>query len=200
MTLEMYVKEYIKNNKNNEKSLNNYLEKYSSLNNIEDAIKYGATARLSNENKHSHQRRLKVEILEQVRDKLLEEVEKIKKCTSFEELIEIVEECKESGFGELAIYDTALRIGSNINIYPEKVYLHAGTKKGAKELGLKISNKVIEFSDLPEELKGLKPYEVEDFLCIYKDKFRNIIERKYIKEKLVKVPNFKIIRYNYLKE
>lgn len=197
MTLEMYVKEYIKNNK---KSLNNYLEKYSSLNNIEDAIKYGATARLSNENKHSHQRRLKVEILEQVRDKLLEEVEKIKKCTSFEELIEIVEECKESGFGELAIYDTALRIGSNINIYPEKVYLHAGTKKGAKELGLKISNKVIEFSDLPEELKGLKPYEVEDFLCIYKDKFRNIIERKYIKEKLVKVPNFKIIRYNYLKE
>lgn len=188
MTLEMYVKEYIKNNK---KSLNNYLEKYSSLNNIEDAIKYGATARLSNENKHSHQRRLKVEILEQVRDKLLEEVEKIKKCTSFEELIEIVEECKESGFGELAIYDTALRIGSNINIYPEKVYLHAGTKKGAKELGLKISNKVIEFSDLPEELKGLKPYEVEDFLCIYKDKFRNIIERKYIKEKLVKVPNFK---------
>lgn len=197
MTLEMYVKEYIKNNK---KSLNNYLEKYSSLNNIEEAIKYGATARLSNENKHSHQRRLKVEILEQVRDKLLEEVEKIKKCTSFEELIEIVEECKESGFGELAIYDTALRIGSNINIYPEKVYLHAGTKKGAKELGLKISNKVIEFSDLPEELKGLKPYEVEDFLCIYKDKFRNIIERKYIKEKLVKVPNFKIIRYNYLKE
>lgn len=197
MTLEMYVKEYIKNNK---KSLNNYLEKYSSLNNIEDAIKYGATARLSNENKHSHQRRLKVEILEQVRDKLLEEVEKIKKCTSFEELIEIVEECKESGFGELAIYDTALRIGSNINIYPEKVYLHAGTKKGAKELGLKISNKVIEFSDLPEELKGLKPYEVEDFLCIYKDKFRNIIERKYIKEKLVKVPNFKIIIYNYLKE
>lgn len=197
MTLEMYVKEYIKNNK---KSLNNYLEKYSSLNNIEDAIKYGATARLSNENKHSHQRRLKVEILEQVRDKLLEEVEKIKKCTSFEELIEIVEECKESGFGELAIYDTALRIGSNINIYPEKVYLHAGTKKGAKELGLKISNKVIEFSDLPGELKGLKPYEVEDFLCIYKDKFRNIIERKYIKEKLVKVPNFKIIRYNYLKE
>lgn len=197
MNLEMYVKKYIKNNK---KSLNNYLKKYRSLKNIEDAIQFGAMAKLSNGNKHPHQRRLKVEIMEEVKNRLLSEVDKIKKCRSFEELIKIVEKCKESGFGELAIYDTALRIGSNINIYPEKVYLHAGTEKGAKELGLKFSNKVIEVSELPEELKRLKPYEVEDFLCIYKDEFKNIIKRKYIKEKLVKAPNYKIIGYNYIKE
>ena len=195
MNLEMYVKKYIKNNK---KSLNNYLKKYSSLKNIEDAIQFGAMAKLSNGNKHPHQRHLKVEIMKAVKNRLLLEVDKIKKCTSFEELIKIVENCKESGFGELAIYDTALRIGSNINIYPEKVYLHAGTEKGAKELGLKFSNRVIEVNELPEELKKLKPYEIEDFLCIYKDEFKNIIKRKYIKEKFVKVTNYKIIGYNYI--
>lgn len=197
MRLERYLKSYIKNNK---KSLNNYLAKYSKLKDMNDVITCAVMAKFPNGNKHPHQRRVKLQVMEQVRDKLLEEENKIKECKSFDELIEIIESCKVKGFGELAIYDTALRIGSKINIYPEKIYLHAGTKIGAKELGLKIDNKVIEVSKLPEELKKLKPYEIEDFLCIYKDKFKRRLKKKEIKKKLIRCCDNNIIRYQYIKK
>jgi hypothetical protein len=64
-------------------------------------------------------------------------------ANSFADLIGIVASIAEgvSGLGELYIYDTALRIGAKSGLEPDMVYLHAGTRKGAKALGLDASMK-----------------------------------------------------------
>lgn len=51
------------------------------------------------------------------------------------------------------------------------MYLHAGTKKGCKALGVPAKEGTVEMSQLPKPLQGLEPYQAEDFLCIFKDKF-----------------------------
>jgi hypothetical protein len=44
------------------------------------------------------------------------------------------------GFGELAVYDCSLRVGSYLNLLPDKIYLHAGTRKGAEALKMNVSS------------------------------------------------------------
>ncbi|HQM80509.1 MAG TPA: hypothetical protein PLX02_02700 [Syntrophorhabdaceae bacterium] len=75
------------------------------------------------------------------------------------------------GIGELAVYDTALRIGAFLRIEPSKVFLHAGTRTGARALGLETSAEFLEVSSVPSEFQVLKPSEIEDVLCIYKHRF-----------------------------
>jgi len=77
-----------------------------------------------------------------------------------------------SGIGELYIYDTALRIGAKLGLEPDKIYLHRGTREGAKYLGLNFEKKYLEITEVPAELRTLKPREIEDVLCIYKDQFK----------------------------
>jgi hypothetical protein len=60
-----------------------------------------------------------------------------------------------------------------LNILPEKVYLHSGTRCGAKNLGLNFKAKALEVDELPEEFKELQPYEIEDALCIFCHDFLN---------------------------
>jgi hypothetical protein len=72
------------------------------------------------------------------------------------------------GLGELYAYDTAYFIGAHLDLTPEKVYLHAGTRKGAQALGFSGGLAYLMPSQLPVELHILTPYEMEDFLCIYK--------------------------------
>ena len=70
------------------------------------------------------------------------------------------------------MYDTALRIGAKLGVAPVRVYLHTGTREGAKRLGIETKGvSALWPSELPEALRELEPYEVEDVLCIYKDKF-----------------------------
>ena len=71
-------------------------------------------------------------------------------------------------FGKLAVYDTACRLGVYLELEPEVVYLHAGTIKGARALGLDTSRSYLEMDELPRPLRLLEPWECEDFLCIYK--------------------------------
>jgi hypothetical protein len=70
--------------------------------------------------------------------------------------------------GELYVYDTSLRIGAYMGIWPQKVYLHAGTRKGAKALGFPSTARSIDPLAMPIEMSQLEPREMEDFLCIYK--------------------------------
>ena len=39
------------------------------------------------------------------------------------------------GIGSLTVYDTATRIGAFLKLEPDRVYLHAGTRDGARALG-----------------------------------------------------------------
>jgi hypothetical protein len=103
---------------------------------------------------------------------LLDNKKSIKDVKDFDELFVLIDKLLRpvKGIGELYIYDTSLRIGSYLGHMPKKVYLHSGTRIGARKLGYK-NKYVIEMDELPEEFQHLEPFEVEDILCIYKKKF-----------------------------
>ena len=69
--------------------------------------------------------------------------------------------------GELAVYDIACRIGAYLSLSPDRVYLHAGTRQGARALALRGSS--IRKQDLPRAFQVLSPAEIKDCLCIYKN-------------------------------
>jgi hypothetical protein len=73
--------------------------------------------------------------------------------------------------GALAVYDIAHRIAAFRGLSPNLVYLHRGTLDGARILGF--SGKTLDPRSLPSAFSRLKPYEIEDCLCIYKDDFRD---------------------------
>ena len=75
---------------------------------------------------------------------------------------------------EPKVYDTAFRIGAKLNKLPTKVYLHTGTREGAKALGFDGKVKSIGVYELQPEFQKLEPYEIEDILCIFKDKFKQM--------------------------
>ena len=74
---------------------------------------------------------------------------------------------KIPGLGVLYTYDTALRIGFYLRLEPKAVYLHAGTKIGARALGVTTAKRA-QVRDLPLALQVLPVHEIENFLCIFK--------------------------------
>jgi len=135
-------------------------------------IENASLARNSAGKRYSHQRRIKRTALHQAKTILLANIVLIEKAKNFDGLISLIDELVISvhGIGELYIYDTSLRIGSYLGLLPAYVYLHSGTRVGAKQLGLHAQSKYIEKSLLPKELMQLEPHEIEDVLCIFKSK------------------------------
>ncbi|TML63365.1 MAG: hypothetical protein E6G22_06445, partial [Actinobacteria bacterium] len=78
----------------------------------EDAITAAALAKLPSGKRHPHQYRVPRAALNESRRRLIDNIELLKRATSFDELIELVERLSGSipGIGELTVYDTALRI------------------------------------------------------------------------------------------
>ena len=142
----------------------------------EEAVSDAALARRPNGKRHPHQYRIPLASLRKSRRLLLKNLPKIRRKKSFQELIDLVEDLTEEveRWGELAVYDTALRIGARFGLEPEKVYVHRGTRDGVHKLRLdgKLRfdgrRETIELDDLPAPIRKLKPREAEDFLCIYK--------------------------------
>jgi hypothetical protein len=79
------------------------------------------------------------------------------------------------GVGELMMYDTSLRIGAKLGLLPRTVYLHSGTKQGARALGLNWRAAYLDVGDCPPEFQVLAPHEIEDCLCIYKDRLKSAV-------------------------
>jgi hypothetical protein len=100
-------------------------------------------------------------------------------ASSFEQLHQIIGELIQGirGVGPLLIYDTALRLGANLRLEPSVVFLHAGTREGARRLGLNVARSFIPSSEFPPVLRELPARQIEDILCIYKDwlKVPNVI-------------------------
>jgi len=137
---------------------------------LSSAIEYAALAINSAGKRSSHQRRLKRAVLEQARETLQINSKSIDQCHNFDELFQLIDVILQpiSDIGELYVYDTCLRIGAKLNLLPTKVYLHAGTRVGARALGFDGEAKSLDVSAMPQELWQLEPYEVEDLLCIFK--------------------------------
>jgi hypothetical protein len=143
---------------------------YKELNSIDEAINKAALALQPNGKRHRHQCRIKAEVLEKIRNILLQRRIEISQCANFDDLFTLIKKAKIKEFGKLAIYDTAHRIGSYLGIFPDKIYLHAGTLQGARKLKLSTRRGYILIHELPSELQKLEPHEIEDLLCIYKNK------------------------------
>ncbi len=143
---------------------------------LESAIEQAALATNSEGKRYSHQYRLKKTALEEARRVLLMNSKAIAQSKSFDDLFSLVETRVGgiTGIGELYIYDTSLRIGAKLGLLPTKVYLHAGTRKGARALGFESKARTLEMSELPPELGQLEPHEIEDVLCIFKDDLKAV--------------------------
>jgi len=139
----------------------------------EDAISQAALARLPSGKRHPHQYRIPRAALQESRRRLLQNLPRPRQAGSFDELFELITTLVQPipGIGPLTVYDTAVRVGARVGLEPSKVYLHAGTRIGAKALGLDAGSATIELAELPHELRTLTAREIEDLLCIYKGEF-----------------------------
>lgn len=149
------------------------------------AVEKAALAINHKEKRFSHQRRLKKANLEEAKTKLLANLNELKASTNFDDLFLLVKKLVRpiKGIGELYVYDTALRIGANLGLLPTKVYLHAGTRTGAKRLGFQGKEPTIAVSRFPKALQKLQPHEIEDVLCIFKDELGQVEFQTFDKKK-----------------
>ena len=104
---------------------------------------------------------------------------KDKNFGNFEELMSDVDTVEVKNFGHLCRYDFALRYGYPKGVKPvEYVYLHAGAMDGAEALKskglLKKTARKVPVGDFPEPLRSLPSEHIENLLCIYKDKLKQI--------------------------
>lgn len=144
---------------------------YAAAPSLSEAIRLAALAIRDGEKRQDHQRRIPSSALARLYRKLSCEEAAIKGAYNFKDLHTVVQRVgrDEKYIGELTIYDTALRIGAKLAKTPEDVYLHAGTRKGAKMLGLNVKAECLPLDAFPKEFHRLEPHEIEDVLCIYKD-------------------------------
>lgn len=148
--------------------------------NLADVIEIAAKA-IDGQNKiHRHQTRIGKIKLNLFAEKLKEKEPEIKQAKNFDELLSIVESVRCDGIAELTHYDTAERIGAYLDRYPDKIYLHAGTRVGVRNLlGDSIKNrKYITLDELPKEFlrHDLTASEFENIFCNCKDDFIDILK------------------------
>lgn len=134
-------------------------------------IEMAGLSRDKNSTKHPHQHRLTNKVLRQFADRLLRNADNIIASKDFNDLHTIVSGLSLRGIGTLTIYDTAHRIGLRLEIHPDKVYMHSGTRTGAEKiLKRKIKEPYLDKSAF-KYFAHLRCDEIEDILCIYKSSF-----------------------------
>ncbi|MGY3885663.1 hypothetical protein [Aeromonas aquatica] len=175
-----------------------YLDYYRDQENLQDTIIGACTARFKIEYrgqqyelKHTHQeefedaqnnlRGVNNSILTTMASKLLLRTSHLESAVSFDDIFKIIKSTKVTGFGELSIYDTAVRISSFRGYQPTVVFLHAGTKDGVRNLerqgfiskdsSLKDTLRTDEF---PPSIQKLNALQMENFLCAFKHELKNI--------------------------
>ncbi|MBU0507503.1 hypothetical protein KKH27_01520 [bacterium] len=152
-------------------------EYYAGLTTLEEVIQKAALALTATGSVSSHQRQwVRPESMQQAVPILLAAIESIRACKDFDSLLLLTTRklAGIDGLGDLYYYDTSRRIGAFLGLFPLRVYLHRGTKEGAKALGLDHTRPYINMVSVPPELRCLEPKHVEDFLCRYKDRLKKI--------------------------
>lgn len=170
MRLEAIIRSYkLKNRPNKQKEINWFCQQTS----LETAISLATEAKDENDKQYSHQWRIPKVAISKANKLLLKKHNALQKCKSFHELWLLIREnlMPIHGINELYIYDTALRIGAYLNIFPDKVYIQRGSLEGAKAFGFITKKKEwLNLDELPKVLRDLPAHEIEDLLCIYKNK------------------------------
>lgn len=138
-------------------------------------IHHVAFARDENDRCFDHQFRIRRTVGPEAESRLRGAAARIRKCESFDQLHALFRSILYGIFGvnEMYVYDAAQRMGAFLGLKPQKVYLHAGVRKGAKALGVNVRGRTsLEIHELPRALRDLSADHLENFLCIYRDYFR----------------------------
>ena len=128
-------------------------------------VRCAALAEGPNGRKHKHQWRIPPAALEKFSALLIARVGDITAARTFAELLGLIKSARTKGVAELTVYDTAVRIGKGQGLEPQAIYLHAGTREGARLLGWNVNRPSIPIEEIPPDLAGLTPAEIEDLLC-----------------------------------
>jgi hypothetical protein len=100
---------------------------------FESCVRQAGLAQNQNGEKLWHQNRIPLDTLRGWAEVLVRKCESMRSCQSFEALFDIVENEGRAlwGIGELAVYDTALRIGAYLKLEPDEVFpRYAGRREG----------------------------------------------------------------------
>lgn len=183
--------------------LDKYLSYYKELPNLTEVIVFATdgTFKVTKNGlefyiRHNHQdvftdregntRGVSKEISKLVRNNLITRFNDLMTATNFDQILQIVTECKVKGFGELSIYDTSIRIAKFKDLEPDKVYLHAGARKGFEVLEEKgyihsgaSKKRYLTKAELPQEFhEQLNCNEAQNLACLYKEEFNGLPSRK----------------------
>lgn len=104
--------------------------------------------------------------------------EELEQANSFEDLFRVTEKVRQATYrlGDLWSYDTAQRIALHKGWYPIEVYLQSGAYEGARVLSNEghiepsslRRNRSVSKDVFPGFLNQLKPYLIENILCVGK--------------------------------
>lgn len=174
-TLEDVVRDYIQRFRDRANREGRWFATQKSL---DQAIEKAAMAVSPAGKRLNHQRRIPRSVLRVWADALLERRNEIRASKTFAKLHAKLEAlgAELDGIGELTVYDTAVRIGAFLKLEPDRVYLHAGARDGARALGFNGRNSLSP-AELPRPLRRLKAGEIEDALCIYANFLGGAIKR-----------------------
>lgn len=168
-SLAEVVRTYVRDHRDRAQRERRY---YAVQRSLADVVRIAALSKIPGGKRHPHQRRIPGAVLRQAADAfdaaLSASAGGFLDLRSFDDLHESVRAVigPIHGVGKLMVYDVATRIGAHLGLEPELIYLHAGTRDGARALGLR--GTIIRKSDLPKAFQALSPGEIEDCLCIYK--------------------------------
>ena len=147
--------------------------------NLKDAIEAAAKAVDEYGKIHFHQRRVAKTDLMAFAEKLANLENELASAKSFDEIYEIVKNTTQNGINEITIFDTAFRIGSYLNLFPDKIYLTSGTRIGAEHLLGKLGNiNTLLPTDFPSpfQRKGLSIADIEDILYVCRNEFEYCVK------------------------
>jgi hypothetical protein len=170
MTLDEIVSDYIREYRDDARAEMRFFEIQRRPS---EAIRKAALCVLPSGKRHPHQRRIPKSILEQAEARLQGIARSLVKARDFAALHRLVEQRIGGihGIGALTVYDIAHRVSAYFRKAPNLVYLHAGTRAGARPFS--ISGESVNAESLPGVFRRLTPAEIEDCLCIYKDELRD---------------------------
>ncbi len=152
------------------------LSEFSAKGPLSHAIQRAALCLMPDGRTFPHQHRIPKDSLRKAAAVLADAGAEMAACSDFEELYGTVSRRIRDihMIGDLTIYDIAHRIGVNLGIQPQSVYLHRGTAEGIRILGLLGFNGRLDVDDLPEAFRQLSPNEIEGCLYLFKRELKAI--------------------------
>lgn len=148
---------------------------------LTQAIQRACRCKRPNGKHHNHQSKVKPQALRLLERRLLTWGYRfVVGAKTFADLYATVDDVKPAGIGPVTTYDVTTRVGAYLRLVPQEVYLHAGALDGYKALLTALRQpmtreRIIPRAHLPEALRPLQADHVEDFLCVYRTVFPDLV-------------------------